>query len=55
MGGRWRARRRPAPRRINFPNVGYGLSGIILALKLMQNPGFKAQMDLARAELGAAP
>jgi len=29
--------------------------GTILALKLMQNPGFKAQMDLARAELGAVP
>jgi len=28
--------------------------GTILALQLMQNPSFKAQMELARAELGAA-
>ncbi len=28
--------------------------GTVLALRLMQNPAFKAQMDLARAELGIA-
>jgi acid phosphatase (class A) len=29
--------------------------GTILALKLMQNPVFRAQMDLAKAELGGTP
>ncbi|HWU56123.1 MAG TPA: phosphatase PAP2 family protein [Rhizomicrobium sp.] len=29
--------------------------GTILALKLMQNPAFRAQMDLAKAELRGAP
>jgi acid phosphatase (class A) len=29
--------------------------GTILALRLMQNPAFRAQMDLAKAELRAAP
>ena len=29
--------------------------GTILALKLMQNPVFRAQMDLAKAELAGAP
>jgi len=29
--------------------------GTILALRLMQNPVFRAQMDLAKAELGGAP
>jgi len=29
--------------------------GTILALRLMQNPAFRAQMDLAKAELAAAP